>query len=63
MGAYNPYGEHLFSSTLLTEKALDWMEDYVATVRSIVGWEMPIGIGPLRPHAHRDLHQIRAETR
>jgi L-alanine-DL-glutamate epimerase-like enolase superfamily enzyme len=43
MGADNPYGEHLFSSTLFTDKALDWLEDYCATVRSIVGWEIPIG--------------------
>ncbi len=43
MGAYDPYGEHLFTSTFLTEKALDWLEEYVATVRGIVGWEIPIG--------------------
>jgi L-alanine-DL-glutamate epimerase-like enolase superfamily enzyme len=42
MGAYDPYGEHLFTSTFLTEKALDWLEEYVATVRGIVGWEIPI---------------------
>jgi L-alanine-DL-glutamate epimerase-like enolase superfamily enzyme len=42
MGAYNPYGEHLFSSTLFTDKALDWLDDYCATVRGIVGWEIPI---------------------
>ena len=42
MGAYSPYGEHLFSSTFLTDKALDWLEDYVSTVRSIVGYEIPI---------------------
>lgn len=43
MGAYNPYGEHLFTSTLFTEKALDWLEEYVSTVRGVVGWEVPIG--------------------
>jgi gluconate/galactonate dehydratase len=42
MGAYDPYGEHLFTSTFLTERALDWLEEYVATVRGIVGWEIPI---------------------
>jgi L-alanine-DL-glutamate epimerase-like enolase superfamily enzyme len=42
MGDYSPYGEHLFSSTFLTDKALDWLEDYVSTVRSIVGYEIPI---------------------
>jgi L-alanine-DL-glutamate epimerase-like enolase superfamily enzyme len=42
MGAYDPYGEHLFTSTFLTDKALDWLEEYVATVRGIVGWEIPI---------------------
>jgi L-alanine-DL-glutamate epimerase-like enolase superfamily enzyme len=42
MGAYNPYGEHLFSSTFFTEKALDWLADYCETVRSIVGYEIPI---------------------
>ena len=42
MGAYNPYGEHLFTSTFFTDKALDWMADYCETVRSIVGYEIPI---------------------
>jgi len=42
MGADNPYGEHLFSSTFFTDKALDWLADYCATVRSIAGWEIPI---------------------
>jgi L-alanine-DL-glutamate epimerase-like enolase superfamily enzyme len=42
MGAYNPYGEHLFTSTFLTEKALAWLEEYVAAVRDNVGWEIPI---------------------
>jgi L-alanine-DL-glutamate epimerase-like enolase superfamily enzyme len=32
----------LFTSTFLTERALDWLEEYVATVRGIVGWEIPI---------------------
>ena len=43
MGAYNPYGEHLFTSTFFTDKALDWMANYCETVRSIVGYEIPIG--------------------
>jgi L-alanine-DL-glutamate epimerase-like enolase superfamily enzyme len=42
MGAANPYGEHLFTSTFFTDKALDWLENYCASVRSIVGWEIPI---------------------
>ena len=42
MGAYNPYGEHPFTATFFTDKALDWVEDYVSTVRSIVGYEIPI---------------------
>jgi L-alanine-DL-glutamate epimerase-like enolase superfamily enzyme len=42
MGAYNPYGEHQFTATLFTDKALDWLADYCETVRSIVGYEIPI---------------------
>ncbi|MFC1561205.1 mandelate racemase/muconate lactonizing enzyme family protein [Candidatus Latescibacterota bacterium] len=42
MGRYNPYGDHLFTSTFFSEKALDWLDDYCATVRDIVGWEIPI---------------------
>jgi gluconate/galactonate dehydratase len=42
MGAYNPYGEHLFTSTFFTDKGLDWLADYCETVRSIVGYEIPI---------------------
>jgi L-alanine-DL-glutamate epimerase-like enolase superfamily enzyme len=42
MGASNPYGEHPFTATLFSDKALDWLEDYCATVRSIAGWEIPI---------------------
>ena len=42
MGEYNPYGEHLFTSTLFTDKALDWLANYCETVRSIVGYEIPI---------------------
>ena len=42
MGASNPYGEHPFTSTFFTEKGLDWLADYCETVRSIVGWEIPI---------------------
>jgi L-alanine-DL-glutamate epimerase-like enolase superfamily enzyme len=42
MGAYSPYGNHLFTSTFFSEKTLDWLENYCATVRSIVGWEIPI---------------------
>jgi L-alanine-DL-glutamate epimerase-like enolase superfamily enzyme len=42
MGDYNPYGEHLFTSTFFTDKALDWLADYCETVRSIVGYEIPI---------------------
>jgi L-alanine-DL-glutamate epimerase-like enolase superfamily enzyme len=42
MGDYNPYGEHQFTATLFTDKALDWLADYCETVRSIVGYEMPI---------------------
>jgi gluconate/galactonate dehydratase len=43
MGAYNPYGDHLFTATFFTDKALDWLDNYVSTVRSIVGYEIPIG--------------------
>jgi L-alanine-DL-glutamate epimerase-like enolase superfamily enzyme len=43
MGAYNPYGNHLFTSTFFSDKALDWLDNYVSTVRGIVGWEIPIG--------------------
>jgi len=42
MGAYNPYGEHQFTATFFTDKGLDWLADYCETVRSIVGYEMPI---------------------
>ena len=42
MGAYNPYGDHLFTSTFFSEKALDGLSDYCETVRSIVGWDIPI---------------------
>jgi len=42
MGEYNPYGEHLFTSTFFTDKGLDWLADYCETVRSIVGYEIPI---------------------
>ena len=42
MGNANPYGEHLFTSTFFSDKALDWLENYCAAVRSIVGWEIPI---------------------
>ena len=42
MGLVSPYGEHLFTSTFFTDKALDWLADYCETVRSIVGYEVPI---------------------
>jgi L-alanine-DL-glutamate epimerase-like enolase superfamily enzyme len=42
MGADSPYGEHLFTSTVFTDKGLDWLADYCETVRSIVGYEIPI---------------------
>ena len=42
MGADSPYGEHLFTSTFFTDKGLDWLADYCETVRSIVGYEIPI---------------------
>ena len=42
MGAVSPYGEHPFTATFFTDKALDWLADYCETVRSIVGYEVPI---------------------
>ena len=42
MGENSPYGEHPFSATFFTDKGLDWLADYCETVRSIVGWEIPI---------------------
>ncbi|MFC1561283.1 mandelate racemase/muconate lactonizing enzyme family protein, partial [Candidatus Latescibacterota bacterium] len=41
-GALYPYGDHPFTSQLITERALDMLEDYCAIVRDIAGWDIPI---------------------
>ena len=41
-GDFNPYGDHPYTGKLITERALDMLEEYCATVRDIVGWDIPI---------------------
>jgi L-alanine-DL-glutamate epimerase-like enolase superfamily enzyme len=54
------YGQvpHPFNRMKLTEKGIDFIADFIATIRQVAGWEIPIGVDHLGHFEHNTIIRL-----